>query len=195
MDEEDARQDDEVYRLLGMLFVSISHLEHCLDRAFLSINDTHPDWLLKVSPEPPTSVWPKIKLVTKFVAEDQLGLGIKFEPDFKLVLDKIFKLRNALLHGGLRGWDEPIEHPETAIYVTRLVKQEKSDQHYIGLSTAIVRFDEVRQMIPRADKIAQDIQKAIPFTIQDEEAVEKTMQSHRNSKGFGTDVEGSHRSI
>ena len=139
MDEEDARQDDEVYRLLGMLFVSISRLEHCLDRAFLSINDTHPEWLLKVSPEPPTSVWPKIKLVTKFVAEDQLSLGIKLEPDFKTVMDNIFKLRNALLHGDLRGWVEPIEHPETAIYVTRLVKDKKSDQHCIGLSIAIVR--------------------------------------------------------
>ena len=194
MDEEDARQDDEVYRLLGMLFVSMSRLEHCLDRAFLSINDTHPEWLLKVSPEPPTSVWPKIKLVTKFVAEDQLSLGIKLEPDFKTVMDKIFKLRNALLHGDLRGWVEPIEHPETAIYVTRLIKKKKSDQHYIGLSTAIVRFDDVRQLISRADKFAQNIQKAIPFTIQDEEAVEQTMQSHRNSKGFGTDDEESHRS-
>lgn len=194
MAKEDTRQDDEVYRLLGMLFVSISCLEHCLDRAILSINDTHPDWLLKVSPKPPTSTWPKINLLTKFVAEDQLSLGIEFEQDFKTVMGKIFEIRNVLLHGSLQGWNEPIEHPETAIYVTRLVKKKKSDQHYIGLSTAIVRFDDVRQLISRADNFAQDIQKAIPFTIQDEEAVEKTMQSHRNSKGFGTDVEESHRS-
>jgi len=184
MNEADARQDEKVYQFIGMLVVAVSRLEHALDRAILAINDSYPAWLLSTSPKLPMKVEFKLPVIIKFIEEDQLGLGIRLRPEFEALVNNIFNIRNALLHGDLRGWDEPIEHPETAIYVTRLVREPRNGKSWIGLTTAIVRFDVVRQMIARAEEFAREIESAIPFSIADEEAVEVSIQVHRDRSGF-----------
>jgi hypothetical protein len=179
MQQEEASQDDEVYALLGRLVVAVSNLEHQLDLAILSINETHPTWLLEAARSPPMKVKEKAKIVAEFVAEHHPTLGAAIHADFVFLIGNIFDLRNALLHGKLRGWEQPVETEDAAAYVTRLLIENRRGKKQIGLTTAVVTFDVLRELTDRAWQFAQMIGQAVPAVRHHDVEMEDLLEKFR----------------
>jgi hypothetical protein len=182
MQAQEKSQDDEVYALPGRLVVAVSNLEHELDFAILSINNTHPTWLFDSARKPPMKVREKAKIVAQYIVEHKKELGSALHADFVSLIGNLFDLRNALLHGRLRGWEEPVETKDSSVYVTRLLVEKRDGKKWMGLTTAVVTFAILKEMTARAWHFAQMINQAIPSPRHQDIEMEDLLLSFRERR-------------
>ncbi len=125
----------------------------------------------------------KAKIVAEFVAEHKKELGTALHADFVFLIGNLFDLRNALLPGRLRGWEEPVETEDSAVYVTRLLVEKRDGKKWMGVTTAVVTFAVLREMTARAWHFAQMINQAIPATRHQDIEMEDLLESFGEGRG------------